>query len=728
MAISPTYAAALSCIARGWSVIPLVGGAELAHGKTPAVAWSRYRRAMPSQANLYCWFVDQQFSAYGVVCGKLSKLIVIDFDDAAVAAEFASAFPDLADTYTVRSGSRGTPHLYFRVEFPLSCQKIRGGDLKGEGGYVVGAESVIGGRTWMVTRNERICTLSRTQLDQVLAFLKPPHDTNLRHEISDLPFDAAAVVEQYQREVTRTGERNNSLFKLALKLRDQGVPQVWTQQTLAEVHAHQRCESERVERRLVEAQKTIVSAYSRPCRAEQQFGQPENTHQMDNGIREALLQHPDGTAILRTYEGLLLRGIAPGETFTRKEAFTLLAGLVGEFSIKKALSFGIDGEQLFALNPSPAPPSPADADPDGSVENKAKRCFVTQQKPSKNAKGRPARRFVMPAPEQLRLLLGITANVSDSIREADLTGARTYRQALQRELIKQRPGQYSQAWLANRLGVTARSIYSYHRAESIASVACFKTTQLDWENHERLLPPPNIAARLGFSTRGRHLETAWGKRYPATVGLAKRLLTRGAVFLKERTISAYEWRDPDAIAEEIRIKPAQEVFEEHLRQGDQRVQAVFAARAVVEDSAPPVEEVEQEPADAWWMPKAKSLPDQAYSWENLAPPKPEVRTRKPYYSDALEGEDDERIAQKVYEVIKTCSGQAALSLSSARCLVDLYGAEVVNSTLGRMLAMHHKGKISNPAGFMVAASRVRWRKAHQLDFFDPAPRFKGERR
>ncbi len=89
------------------------------------------------------------------------------------------------------------------------------------------------------------------------------------------------------------------------------------------------------------------------------------------------------------------------------------------------------------------------------------------------------------------------------------------------------------------------------------------------------------------------------------------------------------------------------------------------------------------------MPKAKSEKqnDQMRSWDIPAPdpPKPEVRTRKPYYPDALD-EDDERIAQKVYEAITTCSGQALLSLSSARCLVDLYGAEVVNSTLGRVLA------------------------------------------
>lgn len=54
-------------------------------------------------------FVACGYSAFGVVCGTVSRLIVIDFDDAAAAEEFKRRFPELINTYTVRSGFRQTP-------------------------------------------------------------------------------------------------------------------------------------------------------------------------------------------------------------------------------------------------------------------------------------------------------------------------------------------------------------------------------------------------------------------------------------------------------------------------------------------------------------------------------------------------------------------------------------------------------------------------------------------
>lgn len=234
---------------------------------------------------------------------------------------------------------------------------------------------------------------------------------------------------------------------------------------------------------------------------------------------------------------------------------------------------------------------------------------------------------------------------------------------------------------------------------------CFKTIPLDGENYERLLPPSVIASRMGLSTRRRHLEDPRGRRYPALPSVAKRLLIRWkTIFLKERTISEYRWCDPDAVVEHVPVRSAQTAFEEHLRQGDQCVQAMVAARAPIEDFAKSVEETEQPSSDDWWLPKAAKQQDQPYAWDNPTPvpPKPDVRTRKAYYPDALDGIEDEQIAQKVYEAIKLYGGDALLSLSSARCLVDLYGAEVVNTTLGRMLAMHQ--------------------------IWELAPKFKGERR
>jgi len=69
-----------------------------------------------------------------------------------------------------------------------------------------------------------------------------------------------------------------------------------------------------------------------------------------------------------------------------------------------------------------------------------------------------------------------------------------------------------------------------------------------------------------------------------------------------------------------------------------------------------------------------------------------------------------------------------LSLSNARCLIDLYGWEVITSTLKRMEALHHKGKIAHHAGFLITAARVSWRTHNHVDSFAPAPRLNGERR
>ncbi len=700
--ITPTYSAAVRCIEQDWSVIPLIGGNDAARGKTPAVAWTRYRKVMPSSDELHHWFIDQGFGAYGVVSGKQSKLVVLDLDDEVVAAEIVQCFPDLANTYTVRSGNRGTPHFYFHVDFPVKSQKVRGGDLKAEGGYVVGAGSVIAGKTWTLLHDAPVLNLSSEQLEQVLAFLRPQqHIFNTRHDIKEVTADFASILSEYQREVERTGERNNSLFRLALKLRDQGMPQAWTQQALAELHAHQGADaaivSERVERRLNEAEKTIASAYSRPRRAEQRFAPKANqSDRIDNGIREALLKHSDGTAFLRVYETLTQRGFVSNQTFTRLEALAVLKGIVGDYSLRKALKLSINGERLIREIPPPAPPTSADADPDGCLENKAKRCFVLRQKPTRSLYShRPPIAYRFPSPEELRRILGVSVTVSDPISESDLSSPKTYRAALEREFIKRRPGQYPQGWLASRLGVSVRSIYSYHAAENIEALECCDAVPLTWENLEQAIPSPTMARRMGVDTRSWFMEDARGKRYPASTGLAYKLIGRSRrLTLKKRTFSSYKY-----------VEPAAE----------------YAATSWWE--AP---QTKQE--NEWYLPKAKPEPLPLELPAPIPKPQSEIKRRQPYYPTALEDEDDERIAMRAYQTVERLSGAKTLSLSNARCLVDLYGREIVTSTVKRMEALHHKGKIANPTGFMVTAVRVSWRTHNHVEAFSPAPRLNGEQR
>ncbi len=703
--VTPTCSAALRCVEQGWSVIPLIGGNDAARGKTPAVKWSRYRKALPTTDELRRWFVEQGFQAYGVVCGRLSKLVVLDLDDEVIAAEFVQRFPDLANTYTVRSGNRGTPHFYFHVDFPVKSQKVRGGDLKSEGGYVVGAGSVIAGKTWTVLRHAPVLDLTREQRDQILEFLKPQqHIFNARHDIKEVTADFASVLSEYQREIERTGERNNTLFKLALKLRDQGIPQTWTQQALGEVHAYQGANegiiSECFDRRLCEAEKTIASAYSRPRRAEQQFAlKADHSDRVDNGIREALLKHPDGTAFLRVYETLIQRGFVSDQTFTRLEALAVLKGIVGDYSLRKALKLTINGERLIREIPPPAPPTSADADPGGGLENKAKRCFVPRQKPTRSQntrlKHRPSMVYRFPSADELRRILGMSVTVSDPITESDLSSPKTYRAALEREFIKRRPGQYPQGWLADRLGVSVRSIYSYHAAENIEALECWDAVPLTWENLEQAIPSPTMARRMGIDTQAWFIEDERGKRYPASPGLAYKLMGRGRrLTLKKRTFSSYKY-----------VEPAAELVADSWWENPQAKQE-----------------------DEWYLPQPKTepLPLEQYTPDPTPPPK--IKKRQPYYPTPLEDEDDERAAQRVYQTVERLSGAKTLSLNNARCMIDLYGREVVTSTLRRMEALHHKGKINSPTGFMVTAARISWRTTHHVEAFSPAPRLGGERR
>ncbi len=93
-----------------------------------------------------------------------------------------------------------------------------------------------------------------------------------------------------------------------------------------------------------------------------------------------------------------------------------------------------------------------------------------------------------------------------------------------------------------RLGVSTRSIYNYHREEGSVAEPCFLTTPLNWTNYERMLPPPGMAKRMGLDTRGRFIEDEAGKRYPARIGVAQRLMGQGrTIALKHRTFSRYHF-------------------------------------------------------------------------------------------------------------------------------------------------------------------------------------------
>ena len=123
---------ALDFLSRGWTIFP-VGGED---GKKPLLQWSRVRKVKENQIDV--WLHTLQPTGWGVVTGEKSGLVVVDVD--------GDVIPDAVQqtpTYTVSTPSGGW-HFYYssNTKIPNSASKIAAKvDVRGDGGYVVGAGS-----------------------------------------------------------------------------------------------------------------------------------------------------------------------------------------------------------------------------------------------------------------------------------------------------------------------------------------------------------------------------------------------------------------------------------------------------------------------------------------------------------------------------------------------------------------------------------------------------------
>jgi hypothetical protein len=95
----------------GLCVIPLTG-------KRPTLGgWKHYQTQRPTEANLRRWAKEGLLQNLGIVCGAVSrKLVVLDFDGPAAYAAFAALFPALAESFTVATGSGQGKHVYLKVD------------------------------------------------------------------------------------------------------------------------------------------------------------------------------------------------------------------------------------------------------------------------------------------------------------------------------------------------------------------------------------------------------------------------------------------------------------------------------------------------------------------------------------------------------------------------------------------------------------------------------------
>jgi hypothetical protein len=683
------YAAVQRADVLGWSVIPLRGGEDAATGKKPAIPWQSYQYRLPSPEELSRWFGDGHYSAYGVVCGEVSGLVVLDCDDAETEKAFRTAFPHLTETYTVRSGIRGTTHFYYHTPYTVSSCKLRGADLKAEGGYVVGAGSQISSYTWTVLNDQRPRSLARAELDAIIAFLERP--TVLVEQYEDAPSidegRAIDAADYYQRIVDQTGHRNDSLFRTACALRDRRISQFEAAAQLVELHAQQPPRlgqrQEREQQRRREAERTITSAYSRPARRPRP-SDPQ-TNQLPNTLREWLLKQSGGVAFLRTYEGLLLHGCIGGQIVARQAIFKKLAGLVGEHSIKRALAqTAPGGQRLLAC----VPVSSAAADPD-LFDGEEKTCLVDRTKPpkSKKAAHRPNKYYRLPTIEELCDVFGCAIHgVSDPITQDDLESVKAYRQAMERELIRRQPGQYPQGWLADRLGVTERTIYRYHQEIPINSAPTFIRMQLTLGSYQNWLPAKEVARRAGIDLRGQCLEDKRGYRYPPVAALAEELLQKGnQVWLLRRTFNYY-WFGEDQPQE--MLQPIPKLKATSTANNDKKILGWFDQIQIVPDN--PITIPHRIVQTIHPSTEQKSSGEQFVFGSALT-------------QHALQ--DHPVKVEKLIQRMYTCYQLTAqpMMLRKARMLVTKYGCRRVEKMFIHTVQLMSKQRLTNPAGFLITA-------------------------
>ncbi|MCI0710941.1 MAG: bifunctional DNA primase/polymerase [Chloroflexi bacterium] len=105
------YEAALAYGQAGLSVIPL-------QGKRPALAsWKQFQTTAATPDIIDAWHKAGLLNNVGIICGEVSgKLVVLDLDGLAAYAAFTALFPELAETFTVKTGSGQGYHVYWLVD------------------------------------------------------------------------------------------------------------------------------------------------------------------------------------------------------------------------------------------------------------------------------------------------------------------------------------------------------------------------------------------------------------------------------------------------------------------------------------------------------------------------------------------------------------------------------------------------------------------------------------
>jgi hypothetical protein len=488
---------AKSLIKQGFSIIPVYGDSHPNQPKKPATLWGKYQKRLANPHEITTWFT-QDITAIGIICGKISNLLVIDFDDHFTYMQFRKDHPTFAETFTVKT--RRGYHLYFEAHQYITSHHFDGGDIKGEKSYIIASPSIINGYRYKVLNNIAHKKLLPYQLDKIFNYFQINTQTR-KLPTTDQTTTQLDLLTLYDNLMPQLG-RNNALYRTASIARHNGINQLQAEQTLIYHHIEQPTpnnhKQETPKERYHEGQRTIRSAYNAFTKAHiPSIGIP-------NSIREALLDQ--STIFARLLDIFHLAKWKPHTLFSMSNA------------IKLCQQYGLNRKSVMqALTGNLSKVNEKDIIVRRHVEYPDNRGLNSHES------GRPSKiSFEVPSMSHLLNVLNVRWSPSDVITVEDVKNAHSYRLALHREYIKRISPQVPLWWLARRIGVDVRTIQRYNLELDVQitqNLGCFTLSK---SNLDTL--PKRHREVVKNATNGFWLETGEGKRYPAWRHIGSQLL------------------------------------------------------------------------------------------------------------------------------------------------------------------------------------------------------------
>lgn len=214
--MSELLAAALSYVKRGLSVIPIQ-----AHEKRPLIAWEEYQDRIATEEEIKTWWAKWPEANIGIVTGANSGLVVIDLDSEEAKNKLKEMLPGYDLMAVPRSRTGKGWQLFFKhpgITIPNRAGVLPGLDVRGDGGYVVAPPSIHpNGKVykWQVPLAGELPKLPVDLFKLISSPTGNGSENGFRERFNTA--QALAGVPE--------GQRDETLFRLACKLRSADVPQ-----------------------------------------------------------------------------------------------------------------------------------------------------------------------------------------------------------------------------------------------------------------------------------------------------------------------------------------------------------------------------------------------------------------------------------------------------------------------------------------------------------------------